>query len=135
MLMKLKLTDVSRVIYGLPFAVFGIMHFQFAESMAGAVLLPGGIFWVYLSGVALIGATVAIVFNIKVKEVSLLLGILILIILSTVHLVSLINSPNPMITQNALSNLLKDIALCGAAFYISATYYEKEKSVDSSATH
>lgn len=130
--MKVKFTDISRILFGLPFAVFGIMHFQFAESMANAVIFPGGIFWVYLSGVALIGATLAIVLNIRVKEVSLLLGIMVLIILLSVHLVTLIKAPNPMITQNALSNLLKDIAICGAAFYLSATYHEHEKSIESS---
>jgi putative oxidoreductase len=41
-------------------ALIDILHFANAQAMAGMVPLPGGLFFVYLTGVALILASVGI---------------------------------------------------------------------------
>ena len=46
----------GKYMYILPIAVFGIFHFMNADSMSGMVpqYLPYQVFWVYLTGAALI---------------------------------------------------------------------------------
>lgn len=109
---------LGRVLYGLPLLVFGLFHFMMAEGMAMMVpaFVPGGILWVYITGVALILAAVAIVAGRMVGLAALLLGIMLLSFALTIHLPLVIGGD-----QAAMPNLLKDIALAGAAFYIAAT--------------
>ena len=44
-----NLINVGRILFALPFAVFGLMHFMAGGDMAGMVPSwgPGGGFWVY----------------------------------------------------------------------------------------
>lgn len=44
--MKLLTTTIARIIFAIPFAIFGIMHLTNADKMAGYVPIPGGAFWV-----------------------------------------------------------------------------------------
>lgn len=59
-LMKSTLTTIGRLLYAIPFAIFGLFHFMNAEAMAPMVPVPGGVFWVYLVGVASIAAAASI---------------------------------------------------------------------------
>lgn len=76
--------------------------------------LPGAIFFVYLTGVALILAAIAIIINKKAKLAALLLGIMLLLFALMIHL------PGMSESQASFSNFMKDTALAGAAFFISA---------------
>ncbi len=62
--MQILTTTVARFMFAIPFGIFGIMHLMNAEAMSGMVpsYLPGT-FIVYLTGVALIAATVSIIFK------------------------------------------------------------------------
>jgi putative oxidoreductase len=117
---------VGRILYGLPLLVFGLLHFVGAQMMAGMVpaFVPGGILWVYITGVALILAAVAIMANRLAALASLLLGIMLLGFALTIHLPMLMGGD-----QNAMPNLLKDTALAGAAFYIYATTSQAGKGL------
>lgn len=117
---------VGRILYGLPLLVFGLLHFMGAQMMAGMVpsFIPGGILWVYLTGVALILAAVAMIANRLSTLASLLLGILLLSFALTVHLPMLMGGD-----QNAMPNLLKDTALAGAAFFVYATTSKEGKGL------
>src|ERR1043166_5960693 len=53
-------TKVARAAFALPFAVFGLFHFVNANAMAGFVPVPGGVFWVYFTGAALVAGAVGI---------------------------------------------------------------------------
>lgn len=109
---------LGRILYGLPLLVFGLFHFMMAGGMAAMVpaFVPGGILWVYITGVALILAAVAIMANRMVGLAGLLLGIMLLSFALTVHLPLVLGGD-----QLAMPNLLKDTALAGAAFYLAAT--------------
>jgi len=48
------LPTAGRFLYALPMAVFGIMHFMNGSAMSGMVPIPGGVFWVYVTGAALV---------------------------------------------------------------------------------
>lgn len=112
---------VARLLFALPFGIFGIIHFMAGSDMAGMVpdFIPGGVIWVYLTGGALIGASVAIVAQIRVRLVCFLLSSMLLIFALTVHLPgALAESPN------AISNLLKDLSLSAGAIFLAALYEE-----------
>ncbi len=117
---------VGRILYGLPLLVFGFLHFMGAQMMAGMVpaFIPGGILWVYITGVALILAAIAIMANRLAPLASLLLGILLLSFALTIHLPMLLGGD-----QSAMPNLLKDTALAGAAFFVYATTSQEGKGL------
>lgn len=118
-----SLTNTGRILFALPFAVFGLMHLMAAKDMAGMVpgWVPGGVFWVYLTGVALIAATVAIIAKKQISLAALLLGVLMFVFVLTVHLPGLMGG-----NQMAMSGLLKDFSLGGAAFMISGLFKDSE---------
>ena len=51
--------NLGKYLYAIPMAIFGIMHFMFADAMAG--MAPGGKFMVYFTGLALVLAGVSMV--------------------------------------------------------------------------
>lgn len=111
------ITKQARYIFALPFAVFGLMHFMMADNMAGLVpaYVPGGVIWVYLTGAALLAASVAIMINKKAKLASFLLGVLMVVFALTIHLAAVIGGD-----QMSMGSFLKDMALAGAAFFYSS---------------
>lgn len=118
--MKTTLATVGRILYALPFLGFGIGHLTNAHFMAGMVPLPGGIFWIYLTGLALLAASISIIIQTKARLATLLLGIMLIIFVLLIHL------PNAMSANQATqmmgqANLMKDLSLAGAAFYLSGT--------------
>ncbi|MCH2450083.1 MAG: hypothetical protein MK198_08040 [Gracilimonas sp.] len=127
--MNTMIANIGRYMYALPFAIFGLLHFMNANAMSGMVPIPGGVFWVYLTGVALIGAATAIIIQQKVSIVALLLGIMLLIFVLSIHLPGVISGGEGM--QASMSNMLKDLALSGTAFFISGVYSSKESLTDS----
>jgi uncharacterized membrane protein len=115
--MKSFISNMGRIIYAVPFIVFGLGHFMNAKMMAGMVPVPGGIIWVYVTGACLLSAGVSIIIQKKASLACLLLGILLLIFVFSIHL------PNALSHDSALkmvgyANTLKDLGLAGAAFYM-----------------
>lgn len=110
------ITKQAKYIFALPFLVFGAMHLMMADNMAGLVpsYVPGGVLWVYLTGLALVAASLAIIINKMAKLASLLLGVLLLIFALTIHLAAVLGGD-----QMAMGSFLKDIALAGAALFYS----------------
>lgn len=120
---------VGRLLFALPFGIFGIIHFMMGREMAGMVpdFVPGGIVWVYLIGAALLGACFSFVTQRWVREAALLLALLLLIFVGTIHVPGVIAE-----TPNALFNLLKDTSLAGGALFLAGLYTnDDEKSEDS----
>lgn len=113
------LYSIGRFLYAIPFVVFGFFHLSKGSQMAGLVppYVPGGVFWVYLTGVALMAAGISIIMNKFTKISTLLLGILLLIFVLTIHLPGL---SNPQTMQMAMAGFMKDTMLAGAAFMFSA---------------
>lgn len=108
---------IGKLLYALPFAMFGIFHFMGASSMSGMVpsFLPAPEAWVYLTGLAHLLAVVAIIINKKAKLATLLLGIMLLLFALLIHLSGFLAGD-----QAATSSFLKDVALSGAAFFMSS---------------
>lgn len=116
----MNLTTIGRIVFGLPFAIFGIFHFMMADQMAGMVpsFVPGGVLWVYVIGLALVAAGVAIVLQKMTRMACFGLAALMAIFILTVHI------PSMGKDNYAMVNLLKDLAFLGAALYM-AGHHEK----------
>ena len=112
----------ARMLFALPFGIFGIIHFMMGRDLAGMVpyFIPGDVVWVYLTGAAFLAASVCIVAQIQVKLTSLLLAAMLLILAFTVHLPGVLAE-----NANALPNLLKDISLAGGALFLAGLYADE----------
>jgi uncharacterized membrane protein YphA (DoxX/SURF4 family) len=109
----------GRIIYGLPFIVFGMLHLMNAGAMAGMIKnIPGSEFLVYVSGAGLLLAGIAIIINKYSYLAALLLALELLLFILIIHIPTLMNAPDDMTMQLAMSNLLKDFGLMGAALVI-----------------
>lgn len=114
--------SLGRWLFAIPFAIFGLFHFLGAEGMAGIVPIPGGVIWVYLTGVGLIGAAAAMILGKYDKLACTLLAVMLLAFVGLVHLKGAMASD-----QMAMISLLKDLALAGAAMM-----YAESRAKDSS---
>jgi len=108
---------VGKLMYAGPMAMFGVFHFMGADDMTGYVpdFLPVPVVFVYLTGIALILAAVAIVLGKKAKLATQLLGLMLGLFAVLIHLPGFLNQ-DPL----GSSMFLKDIALAGAAWFMSA---------------
>jgi hypothetical protein len=108
------LPKVGRFLYAIPMAGFGALHFMMGDAMAGMVPIPGGVIWVYLTGVALLAAAAGILSGKHGVLAARLLGLMLLIFAVSIHLPALMGGD-----QAAMSMVLKDTALAGGAFILS----------------
>lgn len=110
--MNLFTRTIGRFLFAIPFLVFGIVHFINAHGMSAMVpqWIPGGLFWVLITGVGMIAASFSIMIQKWDRIATLLLGIMLLIFVLTIHLPSLLDEP-----MAVMSDLLKDISLAGAS--------------------
>jgi putative oxidoreductase len=124
--MKMLTTTIARILFAIPFLVFGLMHFAFAENMAKAIpsFLPGGVFWVYATGAGLIAAAVSLFTQKMVKEAMFGLALFLISAVVMIHLPGMGN-PDPMMQQMAMSGLFKDIGLLGGALTYAGIYSQK----------
>lgn len=119
--MKTLTTTVARILFAIPMLIFGMMHFMNAGMMAGMVPLPGGVFWVYLTGLGLVAASISIFTQKFTKIACLLLAVMLMMFVLTIHLPGVM-SGDPAKMQMAMPNMLKDMALAGAALLLAGIY-------------
>ncbi|MEP0985186.1 DoxX family protein [Ekhidna sp.] len=108
---------LGKLMYAGPMAMFGIFHLMGADDMKGMVpdFLPAPVFFVYLTGIALLLAAVAIIIGKKAKLAAQLLGLMLALFAVLIHL-------SGFMSQDPISSsmFLKDIALAGGAWFMSA---------------
>ena len=121
-----KLTTIGRILFAVPFALFGINHFLMLDYYLGMLtsFVPLGAYTIILTGIMLIVASISIITKIFVKFSTLLLAILLFIFIITIHIPHLFADADKTITIIAL---LKDISLMGGSLMISGIYSEEEK--------
>lgn len=111
----MDLVKLGKMIFAVTLLVFGLNHFMNAEMMTGLVpsFIPGGAFWVYLTGLGLVAAGVAILMNKMVRLAALLTALMLVIFVLTIHLPGVMGGGDAMMMS--MSALLKDTAMaCGA---------------------
>ena len=117
--MNLLTTKIAKIMYAVPFVIFGGMHLimgpSFTDMVPSWMLMK--IVLVYLTGIAMITAAVCIVIGKQKLVAGLVLGAMLLAYVITIHI------PNFMGGQDvtAMPNLLKDLGLAGAAFYFAGS--------------
>jgi uncharacterized membrane protein len=82
------LRSLGRVLYVIPMAVFAAEHFTSAQAMAPMVpsYMPWRLFWIYFVGVALMAASLSIMWRIQLRLSATLLGVMLLIFVAMIHL-------------------------------------------------
>lgn len=120
-----KMATVGRILFALPFAIFGINHFLMMDYYMGMLtsFIPKTAFIMILTGIVLIAASISIITKKFVRLSTILLAMLLFIFIITIHIPHLINGID---TTAALIALLKDISLMGGALLIAGIYSENE---------
>ena len=111
---------VGVVLYALVIGFFGINHFLNGTGFQNTIpsFIPYHIFWVYLTGAALIAASISFLIGKYTRAAGIFLALFLLIIVFTIHLPAVIHSEGSPIVSISLTNLVKDTGLAGAALII-----------------
>jgi uncharacterized membrane protein len=108
------------IIFAIITGLFGVFHLYYAENLAKKVpdYVPGGIVWVYVSAIAFILFSLAILLNKFAKFACYALAVMLFIFIVTVHLPIVISGENEYVKQEALLMMIKDIGLVMAALLV-----------------
>jgi uncharacterized membrane protein len=114
-----KLIPAGSIFFSITMTAFGIDHFLYTEFVATLVpsWMPGHIFWTYFAGVALIGSGVGIILKIKLKQVALLLGTMLLLWFIVLHIPRAVTDPYGD-KGNEVTSVFEALAFSGIAFVI-----------------
>src|SRR5262245_18924360 len=98
----------------------GIKHLMDGAALAGMVppFFPGGIVWIYVTGLAMVLAVISAIAGKLDKLAFTLAGLMILVFATTIHLRGVLVGGNPRV----LFDLLKDIGLAGGCWMYAANY-------------
>lgn len=111
---------IGTILYALVVGFFGINHFLNGTGMQNTVpsFIPGGVFWVYFTGAALIAAAISFLTGKQTRLAGLLLAAFLLIIVLTIHLPAVIHAPDESSVRFPLTNLVKDTGIAAGALMI-----------------
>lgn len=136
-----NITTAGRILFALPFAIFGINHFIMMDYYLGMLtsFIPLGAYTIILTGIMLIAASISIITKKFVKQATILLASLLFIFIVTIHIPHLLESSDkssaPDEKENAatakritLIALLKDISLMGGSLMIAGISSQKSKA-------
>jgi putative oxidoreductase len=120
------ISSFGKWLFIIPFAAFGAMHLKNAADMSPLVptFLPGGVFWIYLTGLAQLAFAASVIIGKFDKLAALLCALMLFIFVATLHFPSLSHLE---MSKLAMNNLLKDIGLMGGSLM-----YANRFSVDNS---
>lgn len=124
--MKILTGVVARIIFTIPFLGFGTRHLIHANQMGGYVPIPGGAFWVYLTGAAMILASIAAITKIQGKLAMLLLALMLLIFVVLIQFPALLSS-DIAVKMGGTISFYKDLGLMGGALILAGVFDKEEK--------
>ena len=121
-----KITTIGRILFAIPFAIFGVNHFLMTDYYLGMLtsFIPLGAYTIILTGIMLIAASISIITKKFVKISTLLLAFLLFLFIVTIHIPHLFIETDRTVTIIAL---LKDISLLGGSLMIAGIYSEEAK--------
>jgi putative oxidoreductase len=127
--MMKNITTLGRVLFAIPFALFGINHFLMTDYYLGMLtsFIPLGAYTIILTGIMLITASISIITKKYVKFSTIMLAVLLFIFIVTIHIPHLIDGSDRTITLIAL---LKDISLMGGSLLVAGIYSEENSAGD-----
>lgn len=123
-----NITTLGRILFAIPFAIFGINHFLMMDYYVGMLtsFIPLGAYTIILTGLMLIATSISIISKKFVKISTITLAILLFIFIITIHIPHLITDADK---TSSLIALLKDISLMGGSLMIAGIYSDDEKPV------
>lgn len=109
---------------------FGLNHFVYATEASGYIpsWIPAHLFWMYVTGSALIGASLAILLNIKPRLAATLLGAMIFTWVVILHIPKAVGAPMAD-NEGEITSAFLALAYCGIAFAIAAYPCRPTKSL------
>jgi putative oxidoreductase len=121
-----KISTIGRILFGLPFAVFGINHFLMMDYYMGMLtsFIPKTGYIMILTGIMMIAASISIMTKKFLKLSTILLAILLFLFIVTIHIPHLVHGTD---TTATLIALLKDISLMGGSLMIAGMTSENEE--------
>jgi putative oxidoreductase len=120
-----NITSLGRILFAIPFALFGINHFLMTDYYLGMLtsFIPLGAYTIILTGILLIVARISIITKKYVKLSTIMLACILFIFIVTIHIPHLLSGNDRTITLIAL---LKDVSLMGGSLMIAGIYSEDE---------
>ena len=121
-----NITAIGRILYALPFALFGINHLIMKDYYLGMLtsFIPLGAYTIIITGILLIAASISIITKKYVKQATIMLAVLLFIFIVTIHLPHLFSDASDK--TSVLFALLKDISLMGGSIMLAGFCAEKE---------
>jgi putative oxidoreductase len=122
-----NITTIGRILFALPFAVFGINHLIMMDYYLGIItsFIPLGAYTIILTGLMLIVVSISIIVKKFIRISTFILALLLFLFITTIHIPHLISGNEQTVTLIAL---LKDISLMGGSLMIAGIYSEEETS-------
>jgi putative oxidoreductase len=120
-----KLTAVGRVLFALPFLVFGINHFLMMDYYVGMLtsFIPLGAYTIIITGILLIVTGISIITKKFIVQSTIILAFLLFLFIVTIHIPHLFAGTDRTVTLIAL---LKDISLMGGSLMIAGMSIENK---------
>lgn len=122
-----KMTAIGRILFAIPFLLFGINHFLMTDYYVGMLtsFVPNGAYSIIIVGVVLILTSISIITKKYVRISTIILACLLFIFIITIHIPHLfIDADRNM----AIITLLKDVSLLGGCLMIAGICSEEEKA-------
>jgi uncharacterized membrane protein len=90
-----KAYPLGRISLAVPIAVFGAEHLTSPQAIAKAVppWMPGKLFWAWFVGIALIAAALSLIFQVRIRLATTLLGIMLFCFVAMIHLPNAVAAP------------------------------------------
>jgi len=122
-----NLAPIGRILFALPFAVFGVNHLLMMDFYLGMLtsFIPLGAYTIILTGLIMIAVSISIITKKFIRLSTLILAGLLLIFILTIHIPHLISGGGTDKTTILIA-LLKDISLMGGSLMIAGYCAETE---------
>ncbi len=120
-------TRIAIYLLAVVLIIFGVFHYKSPYDLVVYLpeFLPGGVFWVYLTGTAFILVGVSFILNRFVKIASYVLAFMLFIFVVTIHIPNAMNAGDATFRQIALISVLKDTAIMCFALFIAGTAHHQ----------
>jgi putative oxidoreductase len=120
-----KLATIGRILFALPFFIFGVNHFLMMDYYVGMLtsFVPLGAYTIVLTGVVLIATSISIITRKYIMQSTLILASLLFLFILTIHIPHLLDGSDSTVTLIAL---LKDISLMGGSLMIAGMSIENK---------
>lgn len=112
-----KYSVIFRILFALPWIVFGIQHFMYADFVATLVpkFMPFKLFWAYFTGTAMIAAGVSLIAGKLSFWAALLLGAMLVGFILLIHVFVLAAGP---LDAKIWTRPVQDVALAAACLLL-----------------